>query len=184
MNTTSFSRFVLACAAILFAPAVAHADEPAQPEAPTAPRPSESRTGRGVAFGVENGLFGRAFEQGLKLRIPVLEHWDVGLRGISTFGEQAGDTTWYVGGRLDIVGHSPTYLNLVRLYGGGGPEVFAKANGVGDKLLVGGGGHFGFEFFLNPKMSFYAEIGGHGGNELTAGGTAIAGMMLYPFSGP
>jgi hypothetical protein len=110
---------------------------------------------------------------------------DVNLRGISTFGAMEGDTRWELGGRLEIVGHTPVFLDLVRLYGGGGPEIAARASGPGEKKAAwGGGGHFGFEFFLKPQMSFFTEIGGHAGNELTGGGTALAGMMFYPFTGP
>jgi hypothetical protein len=186
MNTNHFSRLVLslgALAAGFAAPLSASADEPAPAEAVV--QPSDKRTGRSVGFGVENGLSGRAFEQGVKLRIPILEHFGVQLRGVSAFGDAGGDTAYYLGGRIDLVGQTPVYLNLVRLYGGGGPEVLTRVAGPGgDKTLIGGGGQFGFEFFVSPKMAFYVEIGGHSGNELTGGGTAIAGMTLYPFSGP
>lgn len=148
-------------------------------------RPSEQRTGRGVGFGMDNGLFGRAFEQGARVHFPVLSFMDVNLRGISTLAPTEGDTRWELGGRLELVGHTPVFLNLVRLYGGGGPEIAAHASGPGEKKAAwGGGGHFGFEFFLRPQMSFFTEIGGHAGNELTGGGTALAGMMFYPFTGP
>jgi hypothetical protein len=148
-------------------------------------QPSPRPTGRGVGLGVDNGVFGRAYEHGLRFRIPILEHWAVNLRGLSVLGERADELHWYLGGRLDVVGHGPVYLNLVRLYGGGGPEVLARVQGSTDeKVLIGFGGHFGVEFFLNPKMSFFTEIGGHSGNDLTAGGTALAGLILYPFSGP
>jgi hypothetical protein len=147
--------------------------------APTAP----SAAGRGFAFGLDNGLFGSAYEQGFRLRVPVLEHFAIGLRGISAIGDRAGEGTWSVGGRAEIIGHSPVYMNLVRVYGGGGPEVMTRLEGIGgDKTAIGGGGQFGFEFFMNPKFSFFAEIGGHSGDATNGGGTALAGLMLYPFS--
>ena len=184
MRTKSLFGLTALGFALLFVPSVARADEPATKE-PDVVRPSSTPAGRGVAFGFDNGLFGRAFEQSARIRLPLADFFSVDLRGISTFGPMANDTRWELGGRLELVGRTPVYLNLVRLYGGGGPEVAARASGPGDKKTsFGAGGHFGFEFFLNPNMSFYTEIGGHSGNELTAGGTAVAGMMFYPFTGP
>jgi hypothetical protein len=192
MRTTSLVRVFGLSLSFLLVPALCHADETKEAKEvkeeakePDVVKPSSSPAGRGVAFGFDNGLFGRAFEQSARIRLPIAEYFAVNLRGISTFGPMADDTRWELGGRVELVGHTPVYLNLVRLYGGGGPEVAARATGPGDKKTAfGGGGHFGFEFFLKPSMSFYAEIGGHGGNELTAGGTAVAGMMFYPFTGP
>jgi hypothetical protein len=133
---------------------------------------------------MDNGLLGRAYGQGLRVRLPLGEHFAVSLRGLSAMGERAGDFTWYAGGRGEIIGHTPVYLNLVRLYGGGGPEVVTRLQGsTGDKTIVGLGGQFGFEFFLSPGFSFFAEIGGRAGDDLHGGGTVLAGMMLYPFSG-
>ncbi len=168
----------------------ARADESPTPALPVpatgagAEAPAPPPAGRGVAFGLEQGLFGRTYEQGLKVRLPLGEHWGVHLRGLSAFGEFGGETNWHVGGRAELIGQSRVFLNLFRLYGGGGPEVTARAAGsLGDKTSIGGGGQFGFEFFHHPNMSFYLEIGGHSGSEVTAGGTAIAGMMFYPFGG-
>jgi hypothetical protein len=171
--------FVASLTSSMLTGTLALADEP------DVPRPAAERTGRGPAIGLDNGIMGRAYEQGLRVRIPIFQHFAIGLRGLSTFGERAGDIAWYVGGRAEIVGHSPVYLDHVRLYGGGGPEVITRVQGSGgDKTSVGGGGQFGFEFFFGPSLSFFAEIGGHSGDDLTAGGTALAGLMLYPFTGP
>ena len=198
MKTKSLAwllTFSLATAAPTFAyadtdtPAPAPAPAPAAvavaAEAPAVVAPSTQTTGRGVGFGFENGLFGRAFEQGVRIRFPIARYFAFNLRGISTLGATEPDPRWELGGRVELIGHSPIFLNLVRLYGGGGPEIAARVSGPGEKeAALGGGGHFGFEFFLNPHMSFFTEIGGHAGNEVTAGGTVLAGMMLYPFTGP
>lgn len=163
----------------------ASAGSTASPESSEIARPSTTPAGRGVGLGSDQGLFGRAYAQGVRFRIPVFEHFAFNLRGISTFGHVGSDVRWELGGRAEIIGHTPVYLNLVRLYGGGGPEVAARVSGPGPRSArFGGGGHFGFEFFLSPAVSFFLEVGGHGGDELTAGGTALAGVMLYPFTGP
>jgi hypothetical protein len=92
---------------------------------------------------------------------------------------------YHAGGRLELVGRSPVFLNLVRIYGGGGVDLFsAFGNGVSHQAVVSGGGEFGFEFFLQRRFSFYLEVGGHGGIDsgLPGGETVVAGMNLYPFS--
>ncbi len=179
-------KIVFACLTILglvAVPAIAHADD--SPASPDVVKPSERRTGRGVGFGMDNGMFGRAFEQGVRVRLPILDFMAVNLRGISTLAALENKTRWELGGRVEVIGHTPVYLNLVRLYGGGGPEIAMHTLGPGEKKArFGGGGHFGFEFFLKPTMSFFTEIGGHAGNDQTGGGTVLAGMMFYPFTGP
>jgi hypothetical protein len=179
--TFSFRLATLFFCAVTLAPAFAAADE-----APVAAPRGGPPAGRGLALGFDNGVFGRAYEQGLRIRIPILGHYAFGLRGVSAFGDRSGELAWYLGGRAELIGHTPVFLNLVRLYGGGGPEVLTRVHGTGggDQTLIGGGGQFGFEFFLHPKMSFFVEIGGRARDDVTRGGTAIAGMMLYPFTGP
>jgi hypothetical protein len=62
------------------------------------------------------------------------------------------------------IGHGPVLLNVLRLYGGGGPQVFFPTGGANKKRANwGGGGHFGFEFFMLESTSFYLEVGGQGG---------------------
>jgi hypothetical protein len=153
---------------------------------PDMTKPPPTTPGRGVGFGLDNGLFGRAYAQGLRVRFPLGEHFAFNVRGISTFGQVEDEGRWELGGRAEFIGHTPVYYNLVRLYGGGGPEVARRVAGPGpsNKTRFGGGGHFGFEFFLKPGMSFFAEIGGHSGDGLTGGGTVLGGMMFYPFTGP
>jgi hypothetical protein len=149
-------------------------------------QPPKGSLGKSVGLAFDNGLFGTSYEQGVRLRIPVLRHFALNLRGISTLGSIAGNETWRLGGRLEVIGHTPVYLNLVRIYGGGGPEVTTRLHGTSseDKTLISGGGQVGFEFFAGRSVSFFAEIGGHGGDEATGGGTVLAGVMLYPFAGP
>jgi hypothetical protein len=153
---------------------------------PDVAKPKPTPTGRGVGFGLDNGLFGRAYAQGLRVRFPLGDQFAFNLRGISTFGMAEDEARWELGGRAEFIGHTPVYYNLVRLYGGGGPEIATRVAGPGprDKTRFGGGGHFGFEFFLTPGMSFFAEIGGHAGDGLTGGGTVLGGMMFYPFTAP
>jgi hypothetical protein len=164
--------------------------------------PWHGPTGGGVGIGFEEGAWAGVWGNGLRVFVPFYEQiggrnaGSIGmdLRGLVFFGSGVvcmgptpclnGSRDRY-GGRFDLIGRSPVFLNLVRLYGGGGVEVFsAFGSTVSDHTAyVGGGGHFGFEFFLSRRFSFYLEVGGHSGanNSLPGGETVIAGMNVYPF---
>src|SRR5262249_12525477 len=117
--------FVLAS---MFVPTAVLADEPANSppqavspaaETPPTPTPDSGGFGRGVAIGYENGLWGPAFAQGIRLRLPLHEHFGVAAKGlmIHDFGtEYRGD----MGGRIDLYGCSSMIAGFARLYGGGG----------------------------------------------------------------
>ncbi len=152
-------------------------------------------TGKGVSFGLEEGAWSGVWGTGLRVFVPFVEHLGgryagslgLTLRGLVLTGANtstAAAPADHAGGRFELVGRSPVYLNLVRLYGGGGVEVFsAFGSGVDHEVKVGGGGQFGFEFFLNKRFSFYLEVGGHSGVDkgLPGGETVVTGMNLYPF---
>jgi hypothetical protein len=150
--------------------------------------PWSGPTGEGVSFGVEEGGWTGLFGSGLRIHVPIIRYFGFTLRGawISNGSNPVGTPTGYVGGRLDLVGRSPVFLNLLRLYGGGGVDLFSAAGpGIDHTARWGGGGHFGFEFFLNKYSSFYLEVGGRGAfsdGSMPGGQTIVAGMNLYPFS--
>ncbi|MCC7380951.1 MAG: hypothetical protein IT384_03930 [Deltaproteobacteria bacterium] len=142
-----------------------------------------SGTGVGVAY--DNGSWGGEWMQGVRLNVPFGEHWGADARGLMLLGSDPsfGDRVDF-GGRLELYGRSPVFLNLVRLYGGGGISVMAPVHGVSDpKATVGGGGYFGFEFFLNHRLSWILEVGGNSGSQdaFGSGATITAGLKLYPF---
>jgi hypothetical protein len=173
-------------------------------------------TGRGVSFGIEEGGWSGIFGPGLRVHVPFFSSiggsrgnggsFGATLRGVFLSGANASPTAVpaeHAGGRLELIGRSPVFLNLVRLYGGGGVDLLA---GIGSsegfdtqirtsfagpplpvashKAIFSGGGEFGFEFFLQRSFSFFLEVGGWGGvdNGLPAGETVVAGMNVYPFS--
>jgi hypothetical protein len=153
-------------------------------EGPTVVRPFEGRGGTGVSLAYDNGGWGGEFAQGLRLRMPLLSHWAVNLRAIALHGLEREPYRFDLGGRLELIGHTPVYLNLVRLYGGGGVQVFRPLSGVDQaETAVGGGGQFGFEFFLSRRAAFFLEVGGSSGSqgEFAAGATLAAGVQVYPF---
>ncbi len=138
--------------------------------------------GQGLSFGLEEGLWGDSWSQGLRITLPFNAHFGTTLRGIYLIDMANGTFTADAGARLDFVGRSDVLFNVLRLYGGGGVQVLAPAaNTDGRQVRVGGGGHFGFEFFCNPHYSFFLEVGGQGGPP-SPGATVQAGMMFYPWT--
>ena len=161
--------------------------------------PWSGPTGKGVSIGLEEGGWSGSFGTGLRVHIPFVSFFGATIRGLFLAAPSTSNVVnpadrnmtqlstvlnEHAGGRIDLIGRSPVFLNLVRLYGGGGVEVFsALGAGVDHTAVVSGGGEFGFEFFLQRRFSFYLEVGGHGGvdNGLPGGETVVAGMNLYPF---
>jgi hypothetical protein len=156
--------------------------------------PWHGPTGKGVSIGLEEGAWSGVWGSGLRVFVPFFEQigghnagsFGMTVRGLVLTGANipAPEAANHFGGRFELTGRSPVFLNLVRLYGGGGVEVLSPfGSGVASKALVGGGGHFGFEFFLNRRFSFFLEVGGHSGVDsgLPGGETVIAGMNVYPF---
>lgn len=183
-------------AAVLSLAVAAHAEEPVSglqgseeaaamsPELSRALRPLSWRRspGQGVSFGLEEGLWGNSWGQGLRATIPFTRYLGVTLRGLYLIEMGAESFTANAGGRLDFVGRSDVFLNVVRLYGGGGVQVLAPtSNTAGREQRVGVGGHFGFEFFHSPFFSYFLEVGGQGGEPLP-GATVMAGLNVYPWT--
>jgi hypothetical protein len=139
--------------------------------------------GQKVGFGFEEGLWGMSWGQGLRVIVPFTANFHVTLRGLYLMDVDSDDLyTASAGGRIDFIGRSDVYFNVLRLYGGGGVQVFAPvANTAGREAQVGGGGQFGFEFFCSPHYSFFLEVGGQGGSP-RPGATVFAGINLYPWT--
>jgi hypothetical protein len=137
--------------------------------------------GGAVSIGYANGLWGSAFAQALVIKLPLHPHFGFVVRPMAVYEESSRVD---VGGRVELYGASPVFLNFARIYGGGGVQVFDAVAGLPSaKPTVGGGGHFGFEFFYTPRSSFFIEIGGTSPlqGSVGGGGSAIAGVTFYPF---
>ncbi len=175
----SVFSFALPCVA-----SAAPADDVARER--DAPRVLASTPGpMAVSFGYENGIWGGAFVQGLRVKIPVHPNWGLAARPLMMHSLSGAEYRADLGGRLELYGASPVFLNFARIYGGGGAQVFQAVSGLpGSKPTTGGGGHFGFEFFFTPKSSFFLEVGGTSGaaGGVGTGGTALAGVTWYPFA--
>jgi hypothetical protein len=177
---------------------LAYAEPASQPVSQEAPPPNiapqalavvtlpwTQPSGKGVAFAYDDGSWGGTWMQGVRVRIPLHPYFGMNIRGIMLMDFGPSPIRIDMGGRLELFGQSPVFLNLFRLYGGGGVEVFRPITPVTGQLLpvdIGGGGYFGFEFFLTPRVSWLLELGGHGGSSAHAAGATInAGIQFYPF---
>lgn len=142
-------------------------------------------SGQGLALGYDNGAWGGEWSQGVRVLVPLGAHFGVDVRGLMVLASAgAQDAQVHLGGRLELIGRSPVLLNVLRLYGGGGVQLFAPVGEApSHAATMGGGGHFGFEFFMMPSMSWILEVGGQSGVADGVGGGAsiVAGLQLYPF---
>jgi len=149
-----------------------------------------NRNFRGIGIGFDQGLWGRGFGQTLKLTIPfgkrVGQFFGMRLRGMSVFDPSNVGVDSLFGGGIELFGRSPVYLGLLRVYGGGGVwaggRPFKPASDATRGWGVGGGGHFGIEFVLAPRMGMTFEVGGRSSIHalgLDAGATATAGVVFY-----
>jgi hypothetical protein len=147
--------------------------------------PWRAPSGAAVDLAYANGLWGGTYAQALLVKLPFHPNWGFVLRPMALYDTGDASSRIDLGGRLELYGASPVFLNFARIYGGGGAQVFQAVSGVsGAKPTFGGGGHFGFEFFYTPRSSFFIEIGGtspaQGG--IGGGGTAMAGVTFYLFA--
>lgn len=142
-------------------------------------------SGQSIAISYDNGSWGGNWTQSLRLFVPFGDHFGALARGLVMFGSgQAFADRIDLGGRIELIGRSPVLLNLVRLYGGGGISFMSPVHGVTNReLTVGGGGQFGFEFFLTPHIGWTLEVGGNSGSQdgFGSGATILAGISIYPF---
>jgi hypothetical protein len=166
--------------------------------------PWSGPTGKGVSIGLEEGGWSGIFGPGLRVHVPFITtiggvnggSFGATLRGVFLSGADSAPEAVpsnHVGGRLELVGRSPVFMNLVRLYGGGGLDLFSgigttygfnsdtplcpgpvpknvsgptfstSCPGASHKAVLSGGGEFGFEFFLHRRFSFFLEVGGWAG---------------------
>ena len=163
----------------------------AQDEAPEAPvdsapakleLPWSESSGGTLAVGIGVGSWGGVFTQTLEIHAPFMDYFGASLKlaSLMDWNVERSD----MGGRLELFGSTPVYLNIMRLYGGGGIQIFYPIDGVPDKeLSFGGGGHFGFEFFLNSRFAWTLEVGGSSGagGSFGAGATILGGCRAYLF---
>src|SRR5438552_325334 len=77
-------------------------------------------SGGGVSFGYDNGSWAGQWAQGIRVKFPIGRAFGLSLRGI--YIQQLASEVFQgnLGGRIEFTGGTPVYLNLMRIYGGGG----------------------------------------------------------------
>jgi hypothetical protein len=188
----------LAATAPLVATETARAEPPTAaaeiaPNHDTAVPANTRQVEHSVAFSYEDGIWGAAWVQGLRITVPLHPHWGLVMRPLTmmqmpmkwTYSEGGDAYRTDLGGRVELYAASALLLNFARVYGGGGPQVFYSAAGVaGPKATFGGGGHLGCEFFLAPRAALFTELGATSGAQggFGAGGSAMLGLTWYPWA--
>lgn len=148
-----------------------------------------NQSARHVSVGYDQGVWGNdaPFIQGLKVTIPFDLHWGMRVRPLVLHANAPdGDYDPALIGRIDLYGSTPVLGGIVRVYGGGGPQIGYRPgygpSSAGEELNVGGGGFFGFEFFLSRRTTFHLEVGGQSaahGRGLGDGHSTMAGVNWY-----
>ena len=175
------STFRLLALSATFAVGSTAAAQPESNEGLNIALPAAHPRAQNVGIGLEEASAGANWIQGIRVDVPLGRFAALGVRAWGLLHSDDPRTTDF-GGRLDFIGRGPVFLNLVRLYGGGGPQIFTEVRGPGGgKTQIGGGGQFGFEFFMAASISLYLEVGGQSGGVDNFGGGAFtaAGIHIY-----
>ena len=122
------------------------------------------------AVGFQIAQYQQDFGLGLNVNSPYFADDRIAfrLRGNIMWNEHLdpdGLSTWstYSNLSLGIIGVGGQIGNSIRLYGEGGLILlFPSSNFSSESTELGGYGLFGFEFYLNPFMTYFIEIGGVG----------------------
>lgn len=123
-----------------------------------------------LGFGMQLGQYQDDFGIGLHLTSPYFLHNNIALRvrGNIMWNEHPGSDnkiTWssYSNLSFGLIGVAGRIKDFARLYSEGGIIfLYPSSNFSTANYEIGGYGLFGFEFFFDPKMNYFIEIGGVG----------------------
>ncbi len=134
--------------------------------------------GRGVALSVGGGFRGDGSEVEFRLRIPLAKEWGLLLRYSASLPAASPQTS--MAAALEVVRQSPIFLNLVRLYVGGGFRASVPTDSSGQTYVAWSPGInalIGAELFFARNASLFFDTGpdlGYG--PLTKAGASGAGL--------
>lgn len=124
----------------------------------------------GFGFGFQLSQVQRDFGLGLNLTSPymIYDRLAVRLKGNFVWNEYINsnlESTWTAYNNLSIglLSVAGEVGGFMRLYGEGGIlMLFPSSDFSSQDTELGGYGLFGFEFFFQPNMNYYLEVGGAG----------------------
>ncbi len=122
-----------------------------------------------ISFGFNLGQYQKDFGLGFNITSPYFLQESVAVRFRTNFmfyeHVKNLEITWtpYTNFTLGIVGVGGTISDWARLYGEGGVILIIPDDEFSSESSdIGGYGLFGFEFFMNPHINYYIELGGVG----------------------
>ncbi len=129
----------------------------------------ESSVNQGMSFGFQLAQYQQDFGVGLNLSSPLFFHNSCGIRlranSMNLQHIQNAKTVWtsYTNVSLGFIGVGGIVNDKIRLYGEGGYILILPTADFSEETTVSGGyGLFGFEFFMQPFINYFIEIGGVG----------------------
>lgn len=130
----------------------------------------EEKINTNFGIGFQLGQYQQDFGLGININSPYFAGDRIAfrLRGNIMWNEHltsSGLSTWstYSNLSLGVVGVGGQIGNSIRLYGEGGLILlFPSSSFSSESTELGGYGLFGFEFYMNPFMNYFIEIGGVG----------------------
>lgn len=126
-----------------------------------------------MSFGFNLAQYQKDFGLGITATSPFFLHESLAIRFRANvmwnehvdMNLASPEITWsqYTNLTLGVIGVGGTISDWARLYGEGGVLfILPNADFSSSSLDVGGYGLFGFEFFMNPHVNYYIELGGVG----------------------
>ena len=122
-----------------------------------------------MSFGFNIGQYQRDFGLGINVASPYFLHESVAVRLRANFmfheHPENLEITWtpYTNFTLGLIGVGGCISDFARLYGEGGLIlIIPNSDFSSASSELGGYGLFGFEFFMNPHMNYFIELGGVG----------------------
>lgn len=143
---------------------------------------------RGVGIGFQQGIQGKGFAQNLHVDLPfgrrVGQFFGLRLAGSFVHGSADGRYDPVGFGHVELFGRSPVIAGIIRAYGGGGVRASGRviSDIQGRRYGITGGGQFGLEAFVAPRVSINVEVGVQGpvhARGLDGGGSALAGCTIW-----
>lgn len=130
---------------------------------------SQAKPSSKMSIGFNLGQYQRDFGLGVNITSPYFlkDNLAVRFRANFMFNEHEfnNEITWtpYTNFTLGLIGVGGTISDFARLYGEGGIILIIPSSDFSSSSSeLGGYGLFGFEFFMNPHVNYYIELGGVG----------------------